>query len=278
LRSAAGDQRPPDRGPATPLRAELAERARRRSRGYEENKSPHAPGHPQSPARLLLRARSTSTKGSPSPRRSASRRSTCPERSPAVQAQRGVGHWRFERGRRARLPERAGHRHRAHRHHRTADGLRHDRHRAGLCAWSSSRSSPAAATSRSSTRASCPAPSRSPRLRRRPRLDGHRPPTSRAHGTPGRQRPRSHHADAARQQGLHGRSHPKGRVPAGKQSVRDRPSPSAAWNLGAEFCKGTSSASPQRGARRRRNFNLLKELGFSAEDDAEGHRLLSAAR
>ena len=40
---------------------------------------------------------------------------------------------------------------RADRHHRPGDGLRHHRHRARLRAWSSSRSWPAAATSRSST-------------------------------------------------------------------------------------------------------------------------------
>ena len=34
-------------------------------------------------------------------------------------------------GHAARLPQRAGHRARAHRHHRVHDGLRHDRHRAG---------------------------------------------------------------------------------------------------------------------------------------------------
>ena len=48
-----------------------------------------------------------------------------------------------------RLPQRAGHRARAHRHHRPADGLRHDRASSPTSRWSSSRSWRAAATSRS---------------------------------------------------------------------------------------------------------------------------------
>ena len=48
-----------------------------------------------------------------------------------------------------RLPQRAGHGARAHRHHRPADGLRHDRASSPTSRWSSSRSWRAAATSRS---------------------------------------------------------------------------------------------------------------------------------
>ncbi len=46
------------------------------------------------------------------------------------EARRTAGTARAGAGREARLPQRAGHRARAHRHHRLPDGLRHHRHRA----------------------------------------------------------------------------------------------------------------------------------------------------
>jgi ribonucleoside-diphosphate reductase alpha chain len=97
--------------------------------GYKENAEEHAAGHAQPPPR----AHGEVTEGyedlSVNP--VAAYPCQLPRPGPDRPCHRSLGQGAGAR-REARLPQRAGHRDRADRHHRPGDGLRHHRHRARL--------------------------------------------------------------------------------------------------------------------------------------------------
>ena len=160
-------------------------------------------------------------------------------------------------GERARLPQRAGHRGRADRHHRPGDGLRHHRHRARLRAGEVQEArrrrllqdhQPRRAGSAARARLQRKRDRRDRGLCGRPRLAR---PTRRPSTTP-RSRPRASRPKRSR------RSKRRCRPP----STSSSPSTNGRW---ARTSCATNSASTPRTSPRP-NFDLLAHLGFTKRE------------
>ncbi len=188
----------------------------------------------------------------------------CPARAAHGRA-RGLGP-RGRARRAARLPQRAGHRARADRHHRPRHGLRHHRHRARLRAGEVQE-----ARRRRLLQDHQPEPDPGAARRsatRRPRSTTSWP-TAWAAGR-SRGAPVINHDTLARQGLRRG-----GARSSSKRSLEPRstsPSPSTRWTLGEDYVR--LAARPQRGAARRVERQPAPRARLHAGRDRGGQRLL----